>query len=118
MRVTSALWVGAYVRRCHQAGAIATVARRGAEEAGAIFVVVDWLDQTADLFAPAPQSFFDEDKPSERLFQRVVMRGTLTAIAERIERETRFDPDVWVVEVEDKSGRSFLDLVEDKREPR
>ena len=63
-------------------------------------------------------NFFDEDRPSERLFQRVVMRGTSAAIAERIERETRFDPDVWVVEVEDKSGRSFLDLVEDKREPR
>jgi hypothetical protein len=118
MRVTSALWVGAYVRRCYQAGAIATVARRGADEAGAILVIVDWLDRTADLFAPAPQSFFDENRPSERLFQRVVTRGTPEAIAERVARETRFDPDLWIVEVEDKTGRSFLDLVEDRHEPR
>ena len=118
MRVTSALWVGAYVRRCHQAGAIATVARRGAEEAGAILVIVDWLDRTADLYTPAPQSFFGEDHPSERLFQRVLTRATAAEIAEHVAGETRFDPDLWLVEVEDKAGRCFLDLVEDKREPR
>ena len=60
MRVTSSLWVGAYVRRCFGAGAFAAVARRGAEEAGAIFVIVDRLNGTADLYGPAPQAVFDE----------------------------------------------------------
>ena len=114
MRVTSALWVGAYVRRCYTEGAIATVARRGAEEAGAILVIVDWLDGTADLFGPAPQSFFDDSKPADRLFQRVMARVARAPITERIAREMRFDPDLWIVEVENKQGRSFLDLVDDR----
>jgi hypothetical protein len=113
MRVTSALWVAAYIRRCYGEGMIATVARRGAEEAGAILVVVDWLDGTADLFAPAPQSFFDESKPADRRFQRVASRAAHVAVKDRIASESRFDPDLWVVEVEDRQGRSFLDLVEE-----
>ncbi|HEV7283535.1 MAG TPA: DUF1491 family protein, partial [Kaistia sp.] len=44
MRVTSGLWVAAYIRRAFVEGAFAAVVRRGSEEAGAIFVVVDWLD--------------------------------------------------------------------------
>jgi hypothetical protein len=26
-------------------------------------------------------------------------------------REIKFDPDVWIVEVEDRAGRNFLDIV-------
>ena len=61
MRLTSAIWVSAYIRRCHLEGAFAVVRRRGAAEAGAIFVKLDRLDGTAALFAPAPQSLVDED---------------------------------------------------------
>ena len=63
MRVTSGLWVAAYVRRCHSEGAFAVVVRRGAEEAGAITVTVDRLDGTSDLYLPAPQSVFDVGQP-------------------------------------------------------
>ncbi len=112
MRVTSALWVAAYVRRCYGEGAPAVVMRKGAEEAGAIFVVVDRLDGTNDLYGPAPQTAFSEAGPSERLFQRVIDGQDAEAIRTAIERETRFDPDVWVVAVEDRSGRCFLDLVQ------
>jgi hypothetical protein len=112
MRVTSALWVSAYVRRCFIEGMTAAVSRKGSEEAGAIFVIVDRLDGTADLFGPAPQSAFDST-PSDRLFQRLMERVAAPAIAERLQKERRFDPDVWVVEVEDKQGRSFLELVKE-----
>lgn len=110
MRVTSSLWVGAFVRRCYVEGAIATVARRGSDEAGAIAVIVDRLDGTADLYVPAPQSSFDEAHPGDRLFQRVIEKEPRDAIGARLEREKRFDPDIWVVEVEDRAGRAFLDL--------
>jgi hypothetical protein len=85
--------------------------RKGAEEAGAIFVVVDRLDGRHDLYGPAPQSAFSESAPTDRLFQRVVEGEDAGAIQTAIERETKFDPDVWVVSVEDRSGRCFLDLV-------
>lgn len=111
MRVTSALWVGAYVRRCHVEGAFAAVLRKGAEEAGAIMVVVDRLDGTSDLYAPAPQSAFHESRPTDRLFQQVLGGATSEAVTESIDREARFDPDVWVIAVEDRAGRAFLDLI-------
>jgi len=111
VRVTSALWVGAYVRRCYVEGAFAVVLRKGAVEAGAIMVAVDRLDGTSDLYAPAPQAAFDEARPTDRLFQQVLDGATSEAVRESIDREARFDPDVWVVAVEDRSGRAFLDLV-------
>jgi len=111
MRVKSGLWVAAFVRRCYREGAPAVVMRRGAEDAGAIFVVVDRLDGSNDLYAPAPQAEFSEAAPSDRLFQRVGEGVDADAIRSAIAREARFDPDVWVVILEDRSGRSFLDLV-------
>jgi hypothetical protein len=105
------LWVGAYLRRCQNEGLPAVVLRHGADEAGAIFVVVDRLDSTADLYAPAPQASFSESQPSDRLFQQVAQAEPLAAIDERIAREQRFDPDLWVVTIEDRRGCSLLDIV-------
>jgi hypothetical protein len=111
MRLTSGFWVAAFIRRCYGEDAPAVVTRKGAEEAGAIFVIVDRLDGGNDLYAPAPQTEFTEAAPSDRLFQRVLEGQSGDAIRAAIEREVRFDPDVWVVAVEDRNGRSFLDLV-------
>lgn len=113
MRVTSSLWVGAYIRRCHVEGAMAVVARRGAEEAGAIFVTIDHLDGSVDLYGPAPQSDFSEARPSDRRFQMVSEQASSEAVAAKLESEVRFDPDIWIVAVEDRAGRSFLELMRD-----
>ena len=96
-------------------GAIATVARRGAEEAGAIFVIVDWLDGTADLFGPAPQSALRQFKPADRLFQRVMRRETPVASDRRAPRQgdgASIRTSGWS-RSKTSSGRSFLDLVEE-----
>lgn len=92
---------------------MATVARHGADEAGAILVIVDWLDKTADLYGPAPQSVFSESRPSDRRFQLLLERAEREAVNTRLASEIRFDPDLWIVEVEDRGGRSFLDLSSD-----
>lgn len=110
LRVTSAIWVGALIRRYQSAGAIVTVARRGATEAGAIFVIVDRLGGDADLYGPAPQAFFDESQPSDRKLQRIVEAASLAAISERLDKEVRFDPDLWIVAVEDRQGRILFDI--------
>jgi hypothetical protein len=111
LRVTSAIWVAALIRRCYGAGIAAALVRRGAEEAGAIFVSIDFLDGTSDLYAPAPQTSFDERNPSDRKFQRILERAAQETIAERLDRERRFDPDIWVVAIEDREGRVFFDVV-------
>jgi hypothetical protein len=112
LRLKSAIWVAAYVRRCHLEGAFAVVRRRGAEEAGAIFVKISRLDGTAALYAPAPQSDFDEVQPGDRRFVPVLpgLYGPDADIEARLAREMKFDTDVWIVEVEDRAGRHFLDL--------
>ncbi|PLX39627.1 MAG: DUF1491 domain-containing protein [Hyphomicrobiales bacterium] len=109
MRVTSDLWVSAHVRRCFSAGAMALVARRGATEAGAIFLKINRLYGRFDLYGPAPQTDFDEDRPRDRLFERVLEECPESEIDERLTREARFDSDLWIVEIEDREGRAFLD---------
>jgi hypothetical protein len=113
MRVKSGIWVAAYVRRCYIEGASAVVRRRGAEEAGAVFIKVSRLDGTAELFGPAPQSAFDEVRPADRAFVRCLkVQPAPEADAEAfLAREIKFDPDVWIVEIEDRAGRNFLDSI-------
>ena len=114
MRLKTGIWVAAYLRRCTVEGVFAAVRRRGAEEAGAIFVKINRLDGTGVLYGPAPQSAFDEAQPTDRIF--VVLAGRDTPASEtnietRLAKEIRFDPDLWVIEVEDRAGRNFLDSV-------
>jgi hypothetical protein len=113
MRLKSAIWVAAYLRRCDVEGAFAAVRRRGAEEAGAIFIKLNRLDGTAELFGPAPQSAFAEAHPADRAFSPCLKEQPApeSKIEERILREIGFDPDAWIIEVEDRAGRHFLDQV-------
>ena len=109
-RLRADIWVAAYLRRCAVEGAFATLRKRGAEEAGAIVVVLDCLDGRMAVFGPAPQSEAGDD--GVRRFARVHHEEWIdgATAAERIRRETKFDDDLWIVDVEDKQGRSFLDL--------
>ena len=77
MRLRSDIWVAAYLRRCAVEGAPAVLRRRGAAEAGAIFVKVDRLDGAAALYGPASQA---EELPDgvDRLFARLHAPETLT----------------------------------------
>jgi hypothetical protein len=111
MRLRADFWVSAYLRRCVHEGAFAVLRRRGAAEAGAIFVKVDRLDGSAALFGPAPQS---EAHAGERRFARL-HAGLWIDPAEvelKLSRQIKFDPDLWIVETEDRQGRSFLEIVE------
>ena len=112
MRLKSSIWVAAYLRRCQSEGVFGAVRRRGAEEAGAVFVKIALLDGTAILYAPAPQSAYDDSRPVERVFVASPPEAVEERkIEERLIKEISFDPDVWIVEIEDKAGRHFLDLV-------
>lgn len=110
MRLKSVIWVSAYIRRCQVEGAYALVRRRGSPEAGAIYVVLDHLDGRQTLFEPAPQGMGGESLASDRLFLAVQGVEDGAAVGERLAREARFDPDFWVVDVEDRQGRHFLEL--------
>lgn len=113
MRLKSDIWVAAYLRRCRIEGAEALLRRRGAEDAGAIFVKVSRLDGTAVLYGPAPQSAFDDARPSDRAFSPA-LGGEPKPEADveaYLAKQIRFDPDLWIVEVEDRAGQHFLDHI-------
>ena len=112
MRLKSALWVAAYLRRCQVEGTSAVVRRRGAEEAGAVFVRICRLDGTSELFGPAPQSVL-EAGPADRIFTPCLPAQPAPddAVEAYLAREVKFDPDLWIVEVEEPTGRNFLDIV-------
>ena len=91
----------------------AVLRRRGAAEAGAIFVKIDHLDGRATLYGPAPQSEAVELKPGvERIFARAHREEWIDSDAAdaRLEREIAFDPDLWIVEVENGAEGAWLDL--------
>jgi hypothetical protein len=111
MRLKTSIWVAAYLRRCQTEGVFAAVRRRGADEAGAVFVKVALMDGTAMLYMPAPQTVYDDSRPIDRFFTPGSAQPIAeAAVEERLTREVRFDPDAWIVEAEDKAGRHFLDL--------
>ena len=98
------LMVQACLRASAAAGINATLLRRGYEDAGAILIRLDLLDGSAVVLT---QTRTVDGEPAW-------MRGTgpvpvPAAEADAyIERQTRRDPDLWVVEVEDRAGRHPL----------
>lgn len=99
MRVVTELFVSALVRRVFSAGGFAAIERRGAAEAGAIFIRQRFRDGLQTLYGPAPQSFFGEGD-DDRRFEIRAERCEAADCDSIIARETRFDPDLWLVELE------------------
>ncbi|MDP4021766.1 DUF1491 family protein [Methylobacterium sp. NEAU 140] len=109
-RLRSDFWVSAHLRRLGVEGIPAVLRRRGAAEAGAVFVKVDRLDGTADLYGPAPQALIEAEDAGERRFSVLIAGGTPLDAEERLAKEIRFDSDLWIVEIDDRQGRHYLDL--------
>jgi hypothetical protein len=95
----SDLWAAAFVRRHNDIGHICVVSRRGDPIAGQIFIEIDHLNGTQTLLTPAPvtaREEGDEDVIFVKRFEHVEP----TLVRERIEREAKFDPDLWVLSLE------------------
>lgn len=103
MRVTSSLFVSALLRRVFARGGFAAVEKKGAEEAGAIFVRLLARDGRVSLYAPAPQSVAaerEEEMADDRLFECRLKDAAAEEAGALLERERRFDPDLWIVDLE------------------
>ncbi|WP_339757820.1 DUF1491 family protein, partial [uncultured Hoeflea sp.] len=79
----------------------------------AIFIRIRHRDGSESLAAPAPQTAFGVDHPQGRLFELRKTRVAEAEISELIARECRFDPDIWVVEIETDSPETYLDFSEE-----
>jgi hypothetical protein len=100
MRVTADFWVSALVRRVFAAGGFAAVVKRGATEAGAVFVLARGRLGETTLLGPAPQTSYDSARPDDRHFTVLGSGEDADALDARLDKEKRFDPDIWVVEIE------------------
>ncbi len=107
-RVTSGLWVSALIRRAQAAGAFATVMHKGNAEAGAVYVIANNLSGSSTLFGPALQGAY-EVGDEDRQFETLLENASEYEVSEKVAQERRFDPDLWVIEIEDREGRSFLE---------
>ena len=109
MRLKSEIWVQAYLRICAANGVTGVLARRGDRDAGAIYVRVVRLDGFCDLFGPAAAGL--EGADAERRFVPCLGKNPVAdPEADRyLARQTGYDPDLWIVEIEDRTGRHCLD---------
>ena len=108
MRIKSEIWVRAYLRRCQAEGIPVVVVRRGDEAAGAIFICIDRLDGTVSLYGPAPAGL-SEGKTDRRWVSCFGSRPASAKEADKyLGRQREFDPDLWIIEIEDRAGRHFL----------
>ena len=109
MRLKAEIWVKAYLRRCNSQGADAVLVRRGDGDAGAIYIKVSRLDGTAVLYGPAPAGL-DEARQDRRWQACLKGEAAFESDADAyLARQIDFDPDIWIVAVEDRQGRHFLD---------
>lgn len=110
MRVPSELWVKALLRRCGAAAVPAVVVRRGDDDAGAIFLKVAMLDGRAKLFGPEPAGFAGNITGMPKFMAVLDPAGAPEPDVDAyLARQLDFDSDLWIVEIEDRAGRSFLD---------
>lgn len=115
MRLKSDIYVAALVRRVFANGDFAAVEKRGAEEAGAIFIRQRFRDGLETLYGPAPQVFSsDEESDTGRRFEVRLLRQDAAEVAAIIEKESRFDRDLWVVEIETEQVNGLFPIVGDE----
>ena len=103
-RLKAEIWVKGLIRRCEVGGAAAMVVARGDATSGVVLVKVNRLDGLAQVFSPA--------RAGDGSFQWLSGTG-VEPVPEAdadayIARQRKFDPDLWVVEIEDRAGRHFL----------
>ncbi|MBC8240790.1 MAG: DUF1491 family protein [Alphaproteobacteria bacterium] len=104
-RVTAELWVKAHIRKCNVHAIPAMVVRRGDSTAGAIFIKVNHLGSGCMVLAPT------NSLDGGRQWRRAIGEA-LVPDAEAdayIARQLNMDPDLWVLEIEDREGRHLME---------
>lgn len=102
-RLASHLWVGAYLARLGSDNIPAYVLARGDDTAGAIAVKCAHLDGRATLWR-REWDFETDSRPWV-----ATDTGSEADIDAAIARARATDPDLWVIEIEARDGRTLLD---------
>lgn len=103
VRLTADFWVRAYLARLAQADIPAYVIARGDATAGAVLVKCSTLDGQATAFQRRTDPMSGESR------WMVLAEGPEATVDGAIARQRDFDPDLWVIEIEQRDGRHLLD---------
>jgi len=101
-RLTTGFWVSAYLNRLRLAGIPVFVTQKGDATAGAVLVKLATLNGRAQAFQ---RSF---DLLADHRVWVVLAEGAEADVDAVLIRQRARDPDLWVLEVEDKAGRTLL----------
>ncbi len=98
-RLRADIVVAALLRQVQGDGGFGAVVKRGEAQAGAIHILVRVAQRQCRHFVPANQSAYGDERLDERLFEErePLDDADLDAF---LQRESRFDPDFWVLELE------------------
>ncbi len=102
-RLASGIWVSAYLTRLRLADIPAYVTAKGDAEAGAVVVKVALLDGTARAYERR------SDLMSGTRAWMLLADAAETEVDALLARARSRDPDLWVIELEDRQGRTLLD---------
>jgi hypothetical protein len=103
-RLKAGIFVRALLRRAQVEGASGFVVRTGSEEAGAIILVIARLDGTVLVLNQVRTA------KGELAWQQALGGWSDEARAKAwCDKQVTFDPDLWIVEIEDTKGRAFVD---------
>ena len=102
-RLSSEFWVKADLTRLRLSDIPAFVTAKGDATAGAVLIKVNTLNGEAACY----QRSFDL-MTGERSWV-VLAEGAEGEVDAALQRQREFDPDLWVIELEDKQGRHLLD---------
>lgn len=101
----ASIWISAQVRTCNTQALPAMVRRHGDDDAGSILVRLDRLDGTSVLLSQI------RNAEGNRAWLRVL--GPEPAPDDKVEtyitRRIQDDPDIWVLEIEDRKGMYVAD---------
>lgn len=103
MGLTTGLWVSAQVRLCDRRNMPAYVSRRGDPDAGTVLVKVVRFDAGTTVYAPA--NALDEGPT----WMTASGPGPEADADAYIARQAARDPDLWVLEIEDRQGEWLPD---------
>ncbi|MEX0366710.1 MAG: DUF1491 family protein [Ruegeria sp.] len=101
-RLTAEFWVQAYLTRLRFQEIPAFVVAHGDDTAGAVLVKLNTLDGQAVAF----QRSFDLMSGERKWIE--LSSGPEADVDAAIQRQRGYDPDLWVIEVEDRGGRHLL----------
>ncbi len=104
-RLKTELRVQAWLRRCAGMGLMAAVVRKGDVEAGALFLKINRFAGGCEVFSGVTQA---DGSPAW------MRAGASGPVPEReanayLARQYGYDPDLWVLEIEDPKAQFSLD---------